>query len=92
MKIIAIHQTHNSSVAAIENGKLVFALSEERLTKKKNIGGLPSFALNELLNYLNWHFEDMDIIAFANNTVPNWYLEKIRTRDDLLKVYQYNHS
>ena len=46
--VIGIHNGHNSAAAFVENGCLVFALQEERLTRVKNQGGLPKWALGEL--------------------------------------------
>ena len=36
MKILGINYLSGSSVALIDNGKLIYAISEERLNRKKN--------------------------------------------------------
>ena len=41
LEIIGIHEGHNSSVARVLDGRLCFAIQEERLTRVKNQGGLP---------------------------------------------------
>jgi len=47
-EIIGIHEGHNSSIAKIVNGRLCFAVQEERLTRVKNQGGLPEKSLSLL--------------------------------------------
>lgn len=47
--VIGIHDGHNASVAVIENGRLRFALQEERLTRIKNQGDAPVGALKQAL-------------------------------------------
>ena len=41
MKIIGIHDGHNSSVAYMDNGEIIFAIQEERITGIKNEEGFP---------------------------------------------------
>ena len=43
--VIGIHDGHNASVAVIRDGKLAFALQEERLTRVKNQGDAPAGAV-----------------------------------------------
>lgn len=54
MNIVGINDGHNASVALSENGRLVFALSEERPTRKKNYWGFPERSLEYIYkNYKN---------------------------------------
>jgi len=41
MNILAINSNVGASICLIKDGNVVFALQEERLTRKKNQGGLP---------------------------------------------------
>ncbi len=52
---IAIHDSHNASVALMIGNEIVYAIQEERLTKRKNSGGFPFKALKDTLcnNKLN---------------------------------------
>jgi carbamoyltransferase len=50
LKIIGIHDGHNSSVALFDDNSIVYALSEDRLTRIKNKGGIPINALRRLLD------------------------------------------
>ena len=45
MIIIGIHCGHDSSVTVLQNGKNIFSLSEERLSRQKNHKGMPKKAL-----------------------------------------------
>lgn len=63
---------HDWSVAAMENGKLLCAIAEERTSRKKYGIGTdlrrPS-ALTEVLNFTDWEQEDVDY-AIACDLVP----------------------
>ena len=49
MNVVGIHDGHNASVAAIQNGRVIAACQEERLSRVKNQGGTPIQALEETL-------------------------------------------
>ena len=46
--VIGVHNGHNAAAAVVRNGKLSFALQEERLTRTKNQGGLPAETLGAI--------------------------------------------
>jgi carbamoyltransferase len=45
MKILGINYSHNATVAVLEDNKIVFCVSEERLNRLKNSFGFPSEAV-----------------------------------------------
>ncbi|MEO8097088.1 MAG: carbamoyltransferase C-terminal domain-containing protein [Acidobacteriota bacterium] len=47
--VVGVHDGHNAAVALVENGRLQFALQEERLTRVKNQGDAPELALAQAL-------------------------------------------
>ncbi|MEO8049539.1 MAG: carbamoyltransferase C-terminal domain-containing protein [Acidobacteriota bacterium] len=47
--VIGIHDGHNASVALVRNGRVEFALQEERITRVKNQGDAPEKALGGAL-------------------------------------------
>ena len=47
-QVTGIHLGHNAAAALVENGKLVFAMQEERLSRVKNQGGLPLLTLDHI--------------------------------------------
>ncbi|WP_423062462.1 carbamoyltransferase C-terminal domain-containing protein [Candidiatus Paracoxiella cheracis] len=81
MNILGINSNVGASICLVQDGKVVFALQEERLTRKKNQGGLPI----ESLKYIETHYNDiiqsLDYIALCDEagTVVQY--------EDLLKRY-----
>ena len=75
MKIIGINYLSESSVALIENGKLKYAISEERLNRIKNWWGNPfkaiEFVLKETNNKLATRARFKDSVDFIG-----WYINK----------------
>ena len=63
MKIIGINYLSESSVVLIENGKLKYAISEERLNRIKNWWGNPFKAVNYVLKETNNKINDIDFFA-----------------------------
>ena len=63
MKILGINYLSESSVALIENGKLKYAISEERLNRVKNWWGNPFNAINYVLKETNNKIKDIDLFA-----------------------------
>jgi carbamoyltransferase len=65
MRIIGIYDGHNASVSLLENGKIVFAVQEERLTNQKNYFGFPKKSLNFLMDYYELKPKDIDLVVFG---------------------------
>ena len=63
MKILGINYLSESSVVLIENGKLKYAISEERLNRIKNWWGNPFKAVNYVLKETNNKINDIDFFA-----------------------------
>lgn len=47
-QVTGIHLGHNAAAALVEDGKLIFAMQEERLSRVKNQGGLPMLTLDHI--------------------------------------------
>src|SRR6202521_4850848 len=43
--VMGVHDGHNAAVALVRNGRVEFALQEERITRVKNQGDIPRNAL-----------------------------------------------
>lgn len=68
MKILGIHCGHNATVALLEDGKMVFCQSEERLNRLKNSGGFPA----ETVKYVYDHFgKDIDLAVFSSRFIQH---------------------
>lgn len=86
MKIIAIHDGHTASIAYMEDGKVEFAIQEERLTKVKNAGGFPKLGLAEVLKRYNLNINRIDNFVFSGNE-PQF--SEVDSRKHVLRKY-YN--
>jgi carbamoyltransferase len=58
---------HDSSAALISDGKLVFALEEERLSRVKKDARFPKLAIQAALDYAGIRISDLDAVAFGWN-------------------------
>jgi carbamoyltransferase len=84
MKILSIHDGHNSSVAYMEDGEVKFAIQEERLNKIKNSGGFPSLSVEEVLSKFKLNIEQIDRFVFVGTEAP---FEGVNVRDKVLEKY-----
>ena len=55
---------HDSAVSLIEDGKIKFAIQEERLTRLKHDKSFPKYGLKNCLKYLNIKPEEIDYVVF----------------------------
>ena len=63
MKVLGINYLSESSVALIQNGKIIYAISEERLNRIKNWWGNPYKAIDFVLKETKTKIKDIDYIA-----------------------------
>ena len=83
--VIGIHDGHNSSIALFKENDLIFSISEERFTRKKNQGGFPSRSLEYVLSNFKLTLDNIDLFAIAGTVTPNKsWIEK----DALLARYK----
>ena len=82
MRILGIHDAIDSGAAIIENGKILAAISEERVIRSKLAYGFPRQAIRTVLEVANLEPKDLDRVAvatknnqFVNDIVPfkGWY-------------------
>ncbi len=67
MKILGISYSgeHDTACALSIDGELIFAISEERLTRKKHDSSFPLNAIKETLKFVNLKPEDIDYVCIA---------------------------
>ena len=83
--VIGIHDGHNSSIALFKENDLLFSISEERFTRKKNQGGFPGKSLEYVLSNFKLTLDDIDLFAIAGTVTPSKaWIEK----DALLARYK----
>ncbi len=74
MKILGVHDGHNSSACLLVDGTVKFAIQEERLRKIKNYWGIPELAISNCLSYAGLTIEELDAIVIASENqylIPN---------------------
>lgn len=64
-KVIGINTGHNGGCALCVDGKIIVAISEERLTKKKNTAGWMN-ALTYCLSFASLDLLDVDLVVFSS--------------------------
>lgn len=67
MKILGIHDGHNSGSTLLIDGKIIASVNEERFTRKKNEIGYPKFSIDEVLSIANLKSKDLDRVVYASN-------------------------
>jgi len=67
---------HNSGIAFLKNGEIIFASDEERFTRIKNDGTFPIQALNAMYKEVGISPKDISFIAMPDRK-PLWQLFKI---------------
>lgn len=70
MLILGINEGFDSSVTILENGRIRFAIQEERVTRQKNGLGFPKNALEFSLKHLNLKPSDFQEVCFSNLYSP----------------------
>ena len=87
-KIIGFHDGHNAAATLLDDGKVVFALQEERITRYKNQSGIPNNSINQLLSENNLTINDINTVAL-NGTYMRY--EGVE-REDLMREYNSSNS
>jgi carbamoyltransferase len=63
MKVLGLNFTSDASAALVVDGRLVAALSEERLNRIKRWYGIPHSAIRAVLDIAGLELDDIDVIA-----------------------------
>jgi carbamoyltransferase len=87
MKIVGIHDGHNATAALVEDGRVVAAVSEERLVRTKNIDCFPENAVADCLRIAGCSPQDVDFVAFNGEHQPY-----SRTRAELMAAFRQASS
>jgi len=64
MRILGFNSTHDASVALVRDGRVAWALEEERLSRRKHHYGFPDRALRFVLEAEGIHPGDLEHVAF----------------------------
>jgi len=72
MRILGLNMAHaDASAAMVVDGKLTFAIAEERLNRKKHYGGFPQLAIQACLASAGISIEDVDYVAIGRDSSAN---------------------
>ncbi|MFH1277511.1 MAG: carbamoyltransferase C-terminal domain-containing protein [Candidatus Eisenbacteria bacterium] len=87
MKILGIHDGHNAAACLVEDGVVVAALQEERLTRSKNQFSFPTGAIRWVLESTGTDPGEIDFVAMHSKHVPY-----AKTREEMLEEYAASQS
>jgi len=72
MLILGLNMFHaDASAAIIQDGKILFAIAEERLNRHKHYGGFPALAIQACLDAACAKMSDVDHVAVGQDTDAN---------------------
>lgn len=79
MKILGVHvQSHDTSVALIEDGKILYAAANERLSRKKMDTNPPLQAIRDCFFYTDTKPRDIDKVVFVGDRFPKSYISRFK--------------
>lgn len=79
MRILGIIDgAHDAGSCIVQDGKVIAAISEERLTRIKMMGSFPSNSIQALLKITNLGPEDINCIAVGSILTPQLYFRTFR--------------
>ncbi len=70
MKVLGIHDGHNSTACLVEDGRIVAMASEERFVRNKNHCGFPAWAVEWILRSTKTSPQELDAIAVPGLAEP----------------------
>jgi carbamoyltransferase len=72
MLILGLNMFHaDASAAIVEDGKVLFAIAEERLNRRKHFGGFPALAIKACLDSVGAKVTDLDHVAVGQDSDAN---------------------
>src|SRR5580704_1578203 len=72
MLILGLNMFHaDASAALVQDGEVVFAISEERLNRIKHFAGFPSLAIQACLDFVGAKITDLDHVAVGQDSDAN---------------------
>jgi carbamoyltransferase len=72
MLILGLNMFHaDASAALVEDGKVVFAIAEERLNRRKHYGGFPAMAIQACLDAAGVNIDEIDHVAIGQDSDAN---------------------
>ncbi len=66
--VLGVADAHDAGVALVRDGRLVAAVNEERLTREKQVSGLPGRSLKQICEVSGIAPDEIDLVALAGKT------------------------
>jgi len=91
-KVLGIHVGHNSSIALLLDGRLEYAVQEERFTYVKNQWGVPLLALQEA--HRRYGLDDLNEIAISGTYIGDFDMSRnalvkhFRSADSFVNIFK----
>ena len=77
--VLGLNLGHDGSAAIVKSGRLVSAISRERLSRKKKDTGVSKAEIDYVLDIAGCKLTDVDVIAFTTyNYAPDNYVKIIK--------------
>lgn len=90
--VLGLNLGHDGSAAIIKNGRLVSAISRERLTRKKKDTGVGKAEIDYVLDIAGCKLSDVDIIAFSTyNYAPDNYVKIFKLNGEEVRHNLWDH-
>ena len=87
MIILGVWDGTPSSAALIVDGKILIALSEERISRTKNAYGFPKNSINNILEQTGYKLSDIDEVAMSTASLSPTYFYTSRNATFSIKDY-----
>jgi carbamoyltransferase len=90
--VLGLNLGHDGAAAIIKNGRLVAAISRERLSRKKKDTGVGKAELDYVLDIAGCKLSDVDIIAFSTyNYAPDNYVKIFKLTGEEVRHNLWDH-
>ncbi len=80
MKVLGLYDWHNCGASLVEDGKIVAAIEEERLSRNKIEFGFPALSINEVLRITNTRWNELNAIAICGERDPFFWARRNQKR------------
>ncbi|MDP8256695.1 MAG: carbamoyltransferase C-terminal domain-containing protein [Candidatus Alcyoniella australis] len=85
MKILALSDNHGSGATLLDGDRVLLAVNQERLDRRKNSGEFPWQTIDAVLQSAGWSPQDVDLVALASNFTPSFPLRLFNRRHERMR-------
>ena len=83
MIILGINDSHNASASLLVDGKLVFAMEEERFNRQKLTSGFPKYSIDYIIKKYSLNHKNIDHVAVATKKLTGINLRNFAAELDV---------